>query len=214
MQVFISHSKKDSDLVNRVKAALGVMDFPSIVYEDLPNDTSTPDYKRIKSLIQNADIVFLFLTKNVALSNWTTYWVDHEVSLASAFDKPMVVFQVEGEKPLLPIGYFTDVVIVSRDPTQQIIVVQRIAKQLGKTDIWPIGALGGAAVGALLGPVGLILGALIGGVAASDTGKTTFKKLKCQKDKIEFRFWGGEGNTFFCPHCLREYELGRGEDRR
>ena len=211
MRVFISHSRKDADLVQRLKAGLGVMEYQPIVYEDLPSEVNHPDYQRIKSLILGADVVFLFLTENVATSKWTTYWVDHEVSQAAAFNKDLVEFQVEGEKPSLPIGYCTDVVTISRDPTMALLTVLRVAKRFEKKTLWPIGVTGGAAVGSILGPVGLIAGALIGGALTSGAGQKIIPTLLCGKDQMKYRFLGGERTSFYCPHCLTEYTYIGGE---
>ena len=192
-------------MVQRLKAGLGVMEYQPIVYEDLPSSVNLPDYQRIKSLIQSSDVVFLFLTENVASSKWTTYWVDHEVSQAAAFNKDLVEFQVEGERPPLPIGYCTDVVTLSRDPTMALLTVQQVAKRFEKRTLWPIGVAGGAAVGSILGPVGSIVGALVGGVLTSGAGQKIIPTLLCAKDQMKYRFLGGKGTSFFCPHCLTDY---------
>ena len=212
MRVFISHSRKDADLIQRLKAGLALMDFQPIVYEDLPENVNLQDYQTIKTLIQSSDVVFLFITDNVASSRWTTYWVDHEVSQAAAFNKPLVEFQVEGEKPPLPIGYCTDVVTISRDPTSALLTVQQTAKRFEKKTFWPIGVVGGAALGSLLGPIGLIFGALIGGAATSGAGPTVVQTVLCSNDKMKYRYLGNDGSTFFCPHCLTEYMYSGGGD--
>lgn len=205
MKIFLSHSRKDEALVNRINAGLGVMDLPPIIYEDLEESVNGPDYQRIKSLIQSSDVVFLFLTENVANSKWTTYWVNHEVSLASAFNKQLVEFQVEGEEPPLPIGYCTDVVVVPKNETSQLLQVQKIAKQFDKKSYWPIGAIGGAAIGSILGPVGTVLGGILGAALASDTGQTAVQTLFCKEDRLKYRYWGHIGSLFYCPHCLKHY---------
>lgn len=212
VQIFLSHSRKDEDLIEKLKAGLGVMNYQPIVYEDLAESVNIPDYQRIRTLIQGSDVVFLFLTNNVASSKWTTYWVDHEVSQAAAFNKPLVMFQVEGEEPPLPIGYCTDVVTISRDPTLALLNVQQIAKRFEKKSLWPIGAIGGAAVGSILGPIGSIFGALIGAAVTSGSGQAIIQTVLCSNDQMRYRYLGAPGSSFFCPHCLTEYIYSGEED--
>ena len=63
MNIFVSHSRRDLDLVNEVKRALGVVDYSPIIYEDLPPDLKAgPDMTNIKNLINQSELVFIFET--------------------------------------------------------------------------------------------------------------------------------------------------------
>ena len=63
MSIFISHSRKDGELVERVKRSLNVLGeaFTPIVYEDIPPSAKKgPDWDNIDRLVKEVDMLLLF----------------------------------------------------------------------------------------------------------------------------------------------------------
>lgn len=169
MPIFISHSQKDIELVNRVKKALDVLgtSFNPIVYEDFPPaKRSGPDWDNIGRLIRESDIVLLFHTPNVDASKHTQSWVGHEVAVAANKRKPLVVFQILNKPPAFPLTYWTDLVLIDPERPESILQIQEIVKRHFANTRWRHSKLArfvaGGAAGSPLGPIGAGLGALMG----------------------------------------------------
>jgi hypothetical protein len=164
------------------------------------------DARRIKELIRGSKAVFLFHTANVESSEFTKAWVHYEVSQASAYDKGLVVFQVAGAAPKMPITYFTDLAPLVPSVPESVPSMQRIArshvpplreKPLARA---AVGAVGGA----VFGPLGAGVGALVGFFTAPKPKLGEVPSLQCIGCKASFRFWGGKPSAFYCPSCLRQ----------
>lgn len=208
MSVFISHSRRDVELVNLVRASLPLAGPQIIVYEDLPPTLSegSPDAKRIKELIRDCKAVLLFHTPNVEASEFTKAWVHYEVSQASAHDKNLVVFQLDRNPPKMPITYFTDLAPLDPSRPESVPNMQRIAKNHGLSPVResPLAraAIGGA-TGTVLGPLGMLAGAFIGLMTTPKKAIDGVPTLRCTSCKATFRFWSPKGTTLHCPSCLK-----------
>ena len=206
MEIFLSHSRKDLNLVNTVKKALGLLDYHTIVYEDLPENLKPgKDLDNIRNLINRSQLVFLFLTNNVISLKHTLTWVQYEDHVASMFNKPVIVFQEQlpVSKTTFPILYFTDVISwtgVSADPMK----IQEIAKSFGSSGA-VVRAVAGGAVGAIFGPIGSLLGALVGLASTPQNPLQNVPTVTCPNCKYTFRYWGNENTMFYCPNCLMEW---------
>jgi hypothetical protein len=184
---------------------MGIVDYITVIYEDLPDQSKPkPDWNAIKELIQSSDIVFLFITDNVSYSPHTTYWVNHEVSLASAFEKNLITFQRKGKKPELPIGYWTDLVVLDSLEIESV-QIQEVAKGFGHDGHPILRAAGGATIGSIFGPLGFALGGLIGLLSTPEDPLKTIPVLECTRCGVQFRYWGPINSEFCCPHCLDFY---------
>ena len=206
MEVFLSHSRKDLNLVNTVKKALGLLDYHTIVYEDLPeNLRAGKDLDNIRNLINQSQLVFLFLTNNVISLKHTLTWVQYEDHVASMFNKPVIVFQEQlpVSTTSFPILYFTDVISwtgLSADPMK----IQEIAKSFSSSGA-AVRAVAGGAVGAIFGPIGALLGALVGLASTPQNPLQNIPTVTCPNCKYTFRYWGNENTLFYCPNCLMEW---------
>lgn len=205
--LFISHSRKDTKLVDLVRKSFPLADTSIVVYEDLAPAPSegTPDAQRIKELIQGCKAVFLFHTPNVEASEFTKAWVQYEVSQASAHGKQLIVFQQADIAPKMPITFFTDVVPLSLDvpelvPNMQVVARSHVPRLRERPFVR---ASAGAAGGILLGPLGMGIGALIGFFTTPKSKLDEMPRLQCLKCKAQFRFWAEKGASFHCPSCLR-----------
>ena len=206
MEVFLSHSRKDLNLVGTVRKALGLLDYHTIVYEDLPENLKPgKDLDNIRNLINQSQLVFLFLTNNVISLKHTLTWVQYEDHVASMFNKPVIVFQEQlpVSSTSFPILYFTDVISwtgVSADSMK----IQEIAKSFGSSGA-VVRAVAGGAVGAIFGPIGALLGALVGLASTPQNPLQNLPTVTCPNCKYTFRYWGNENTLFYCPNCLMEW---------
>lgn len=201
MQVFLSHSRKDVGLVQIVKNALKVLNFKSVIYEELPQELKYgSDMDNIKNLIDQSEIVFLFITRNVSVSQHTTVWVQYENHISAIDRKPLIVFQRTGEQPEFPIIYFTDVISIG-DGAVDLLRIQQVSKAFQSG--YPIArGLGGVAIGMILGPIGVIAGGLIGLATTPESPLNNVPTVKCPNCKKTYRYWGLSGSSFYCPNCL------------
>ena len=212
MEIFISHSRKDLNLVDTVKKAIGLLDYHSIVYEDLPEtQKSSKDLDNIKDLIKQSKLVFLFLTNNVVTLKHTMTWVQYEDHVASIYNKPVIVFQEQlpDSVNIYPILYLTDLIPWKRtlnDPMK----MQEIAKSFNSQGEVVRAAAGGA-IGAIFGPIGALLGALVGLASTPQNPLQNIPTVICPNCKCTFRYWGNENTSFYCPNCLNEW-LYRGRN--
>ncbi|AKA48291.1 hypothetical protein IX51_03335 [uncultured archaeon] len=206
MEIFLSHSRKDLNLVNTVKKALGLLDYHTIVYEDLPENLRPgKDLDNIRNLISQSQLVFLFLTSNVISLKHTLTWVQYEDHVASMSNKPVIVFQEQlpVSTTSFPILYFTDVISwvgPSADPMK----IQEIAKSFRSSGA-VVRAVAGGAIGAIFGPIGALLGALVGLASTPQNPLQNIPTVKCPNCKYTFRYWGNENTLFYCPNCLKEW---------
>jgi hypothetical protein len=208
MEIFLSHSSKDLNLVNTVKKALGLLDYHTIVYEDLPENLKPgKDLDNIGNLINQSHLVFLFLTNNVISLKYTSAWVQYEDHVASIFKKPVLVFeeQLPVSPPSFPILYFTDVIPWTGNTTDPM-KIQEIAKSFRSSGA-VVRAVAGGAVGAIFGPIGALLGALVGLASTPQTPLQKIPIITCPNPNCKrmFRYWGNDNTFFYCPNCLTEW---------
>jgi len=215
MTVFLSHSRKDEAFVSLVRQALHVLGQPfhGIIYEELPPPQRTaPHWQNIDKLIRDCQAVFLVHTSNVEATEHTKAWVHHEDAVASSVRKPLVVFQLAGLRPTMPLTYWTDVAVVDPDHPQDLLKIQSVAKaHIGQALIPnPLGrALAGGAVGAVAGPLGALIGSFLGLVTTPGDPFQATAKVPCPKCALTIRYWGAPGTTFHCPHCLTPLQGGK-----
>jgi hypothetical protein len=206
VRVFLSHSRKDAELVARTKSALQIVDSVAFALEDLPGSRTVPEARRaIETEIAASGVVFLLLTPNAVASDHTKTWIAHEVSCASNRQKKLVVFQEPDSPPSWPVTYWTDLVVLSNDPGRRPIQMQKVVKDLRPSAAPAGGVIGGAAIGAIFGPVGMIIGGLIGLGAGASTLPDQMPTLRCTRCSNSFRFWNPSGTLFYCPHCIKAY---------
>lgn len=107
--IFISHSKKDEDLVLIMKKILKNIGHTPIIEEFIPVEEREPiPYEEIRSNVEKSEFLFLFLTDNVVATPYTQNWVSYEIGLASAHSKKLFVFERIGTPIEFPIPYLTD----------------------------------------------------------------------------------------------------------
>lgn len=212
--IFISHSKRDRELVGRIKTVLENIGHNPLIEEYIPAENKLPvPYQEIRQKIEVADFVFLFLTDNVVMTEYTRNWVMFEVSLALGSNRRLFVFEREGSPVPYPVPYLTDYMIFSSG-IDDMLEIQSIAKSAGWSSP-PTGLIGaglGALIGLPFGPLGLILGALGGGAfgAASQSQnqiQAQIPKITCPHCGVSYNYYSLRIRSFACPSCRQWIEL-------
>lgn len=105
-QIFISHSKKDTNIRNSFETIFKQTEVKAIFWEHEPK--FKPDYRAIKDEILDSKAVFLLLGSNINGTNYTKNWIAFEVGVACALKKKVWVFEQIGTKIEFPLPYLTD----------------------------------------------------------------------------------------------------------
>lgn len=107
VKIFISHSKRDSWLVEPVSEVLEEIGVKPYVAE-IETPEAKPLPRKFYEHIQTSDVVILLLTKNVMKYQNTRDIINWEVATAHALHKPVYVFREESVEVPLMISYITD----------------------------------------------------------------------------------------------------------
>ena len=204
--IFISHSRKDTELVKNIKTLLENIGHKPIIEEFISESEKSPvPFEEVRKNVEACDFVLLFLTDNVVSTEYTKNWVIFEAATASAHDKRLYVFEREGEAIPYPIPYLTDYVLFSPENINDLLKVQQIIKETtnGGKDVAT--ALAGAAFGSFFGPIGIAIGG-IGGYLLGPKPKSG-KKVTCTNCKISFNYYSDNILNFKCPTCRKPINL-------
>lgn len=195
-KVFISHSKRDEkikDLFFRGFANSGVHQVLK-EYENISPPGSKPGQmsknmaEEIEENILESAAVFVILTETVQNLQHTAHWIVWESAQAKAKKKPIWIFEPyeSHRKITITIPHFTHYVrFQMNDETRKFIHL--VAASYNDT---PVFAAGGGAVGGglLAGPVGAIVGGIVGYLLSN--------KVETPK-----------GFSAFCDNCMLGYEV-------
>ena len=204
--IFISHSKKDEDLVLGIKKILENIGHAPIIEEFISKEKQQEiPYEEIRSNVNKSSFVFLFLTDSVIETEYTKSWIIYEVGVASNASIRVFVFERIGTPIPYPIPYVTDFALFNPDRTDDMLEIQKLAKNLGKIrrDLLTAGA--GAAVGSMFGPLGLVLGAIGGYVLGPKQEKPP--RVKCPHCSVTFNYYSLRIKDFNCPCCRKQILL-------
>lgn len=212
IKVFISHSRRDAELVKVIDNNFNLAGVKPMFMEFTPQ--SEPPYKKIEENVSIANAIFLFLTENVKVSDYTQNWISFEVGLAEKSGKPLYIIEDVHNKIHFPVPYLTDYILYEPTKIQDWLQIEKILKKLEKTIektklpfalaffSGSIGALAdnkkmirGTLIG---GTVGLILGGIINSLTPDEQPKAI--KIKCPECKISFNLYS-RFTRFPCPSC-------------
>ena len=98
--IFISHSSKDSTVVNAINQAFQDLTVRPYFVEETPR--GAPPTKEIDGAVRDAKAVFVFFTYS-SITGETRDWIVFEIGLAVAHDRPVYFWKQKGlPKELLP----------------------------------------------------------------------------------------------------------------
>lgn len=208
--IFISHSKRDKELVTAMAKVLKNIRHNPIIEEFIPEEEkeSVP-YEEIRKNVGVSDFVFLFLTDNIVATEYTHNWVAFETGLTASAQKRLFVFERAGIPVPYPIPYLTDYMIFDADSTNDILDIQTLSKKLDEVPTGVIGAGIGALLGLPFGPIGLIIGGLAGGVLGASASEQILK-TQCPHCGVSFNYYSPKYSRFSCPACRRNIYLNLG----
>ena len=188
-----------------MKETLKNVGHSSIIEELIPSDEQRPvPYEEIRRNVEKSDFVFLFLTDNVVATPSTQNWVSYEIGLASANSKKLFVFERIGTPVEFPIPYLTGYALFNPDKAEDILALQSLAKGLGKFNRSILAAGGGAVVGSVLGPIGMVVGGVLGYLVWPKDPK--HPTAKCDHCNVRFTYYSTH-KTFRCPSCRLDINL-------
>ena len=205
--IFISHSRKDKELVLATKRMLVNMGHTPIIEELIPDEKQKIiPYEEIRSNVEKSEFLFLFLTDSVVATPFTQNWVIYEVGLASASSKKVFVFERMGTPVEFPIPYLTDYALFNPNKTGDILALQSLTKDLGKLRRDLLTAGGGAIIGSMFGPAGIVIGGVLGYLAGPKQTKSPM--VKCNHCKVAFNYHSVH-RAFNCPSCRQDIDMGQ-----
>lgn len=201
-KVFISHSRRDEALVDRIDRALDLVGYDTLIYEweDIPDEE--PDREVIKRKMSECDACFVFPTPTVRDQDVTPAWLISESSIAGDQNIPTAIFKEEGDSYEINFPYFD--ILVAYDRAELPLQLQeRIEELMDAQGNEGAGAIGGGLLGAAaIGTGGAALvGAFLG--AALSSGGETAPQVQCPACGWAFTYWGDK-DEFRCPHCHTE----------
>jgi len=212
INVFISHSRKDAELVKVINNNFILAGCKPAFMEFTPQ--SKPPFKKIEENVSSADAVFLFLTENVKASDYTQNWISFEVGLAKKSRKPLYIVEDAHNKIHFPVPYLTDYILYEPTKIQDWLLIAKILKKLEKTiekAKLPFALVFfGGSIGVLADNKKIIQNMLIGGAAGYilsglinsliPNEQPNAIKLICPKCKIDFNLYT-RFISFPCPSC-------------
>jgi len=201
--IFISHSRRDEDLVTAMAKVLRNIGHTPIIEEFIPEEEKEPiPYEEIRKNVNLSQYVFLFLTDNIVATEYTHNWVAFEVGLAASTMRRLFVFERAGVPVPFPIPYLTDYMIFDADSTNDILDIQALSKKIDEIPTGIVGAGIGALSGLPFGPLGLILGGLGGGLLGASAAEQILK-VKCPYCGVSFNYYSPQYTQFSCPACRK-----------
>lgn len=215
MKVFISHSSKNTELVNRVQRALRNVSVDPLFAEFEPDEF--PPFRKIERMMRSSEAAFLLLTPEIKATEHTQNWVSYEVGLAQAFDKNLYVFEKRNRTQRFPVPYLTHYYLYDPSKSTEISVLEEAASEVEesrKVGSWFPGMIIGALLGAPFGRRGMLAGGTAGATIGkiADEGQASYTiNVKCphERCKIEFKLFAElfDGFTFNCPSCRQKMKI-------
>lgn len=196
---FISHSKRDIELVNKIYRALyqaGIT--PKLAEFEELGEKGGLTALQIKEMITNSSWTLVFLTPNVVVSDHTRDWVAYEVGVSHGLSRPVWVFE-DDRTPIeeFPVPYLDYYFLYdSQNPQDWGAIKEEIAKYARRLpDLGP--AIAGAILGAPFGRAGAVFGALLGYAKSS----ADLERIKAQAPS------GFNKVGLTCAECNSQYTV-------
>ena len=204
-QIFISHSRKDKEIVNFFGTLFGSTRVKG-VFKEIEGFRSDEEFQEIQNDIQKSTAIFILLSENVQNLKHTRDWVVWESAIASTFGKEIWIFE-----PMESLGkidvifpHLGHYLIYKFDQDYQK-YIRDIIESYDDADVLPavvagsfVGGVGGTVVEALfskedkLSGIGTILGVGVVGSIARFLADPSRKRptgilIRCSECKNKFR---------------------------
>ena len=203
--IFISHSRRDRELIQNVQTLLINVGHTPIIEEFIAEEQKAPiPRNEIESRIQQCAALFLFLTDEVMRTEHTKSWVTSEAAIAHSLRERVFVFEREGLSIPYPLPYTDDYMIFNPRSIEDVMNIQKLSKGIGGIPGKMITGALGALIGSAFGPVGTLIGA-IGGLifGPEDQPPIPGIRVTCPNPncKANYNYWSPDIPSFLCPCC-------------
>lgn len=219
-QVFISHSKADTDLkdfMSRLFATTGDVKGCFEEWEGL-KDTKPVNGHKIETDIRASEALFLLLSKNVESLPHTRDWVQWETGVAKGAGKEIWVFEPAGQIgsiSLVTPSLHHLVIYAMNDPWQAYLA--KAVHSFGRVGTVGLATAAGTAIGALLAggkgaAVGGALGLGLSLAATNDLVRPQGMQFKCGACGGQYAIHIPQGLlSLRCPVCNTINQLSGGK---
>lgn len=99
--IFLSHSKEDYNIINVFRNAFNGTEVHPILMEY--EKFSNPPWTAIKNTIEKSSTIFVLLSNNLKISDYTQNWVSYEVGVAGEANKEIWVFEDISNQVIFPL---------------------------------------------------------------------------------------------------------------
>ena len=202
--VFISHSRRDRELIKSITSALTNVDITPIIEEFIPEKKKEPvPYKEIRKKIRFSNAVFLFLTDNIMMTEHTKNWIIFEDGIAAASGKQLFLFERKGIPLEYPVPYLTDYMIFDKKSMKDLLRIQSISKRLKSYFSVEEGLLTSTSIP--YDSAGMVLWGLYSIFKISRKSKVLKQlglvRVECPRCKVGFYYYSPKHSPFLCPAC-------------
>jgi len=212
MKVFVSHSKRDIELVNSIFKVLHRANLKPFIaeFEEL-GEIGKFTAAELRKEILESKMLILLLTKNVVASPYTRNWVAYEVGVAHGSGIPIWVFEDENNPvSKFPIPHVDYYFLYDPKLNRDWGKIEQVLKEQGALKPIDAAVIGGL-IGTILGgpSAGIILGLLGAAVTSKppEDKQSPFIKIEnfqCPKCRSKYTIIGKKSTLtreFLCPVC-------------
>lgn len=196
--IFLSHSKHDSNIIDVFRKSFQNTNVSPMLMEF--EQFSNPPWLDIKHNIESSSALFVLLSNNLKISDYTQNWVSYEIGIAVEANKQVWVFEDVNNQILFPIPQVHHYVRYDSSQIESLNYLQTIIRSYGLNARGALG-LGLLSLLAFSNPAIALAGTLIGSkinVPPQPVGST----IECnyQNCKVSFQYHNLDENIL-CPSC-------------
>ena len=100
-QIFLSHSKADYEIINIFRNSFEGTEVHPILMEY--EQFSNPPWLAIRNNIENSSGLFVLLSNNLKISDYTQNWVSYEIGIADEANREIWMFEDVNNQVIFPI---------------------------------------------------------------------------------------------------------------
>jgi len=202
--IFLSHSQHDYNVVNIFKSAFNGSDVYPILMEY--EKFSNPPWLAIKNNIENSRALFVLLSNNLKISDYTQNWVSYEVGIAVEANKEVWVFEDINNQVIFPLPQVHHYMLYSSSHVESLEYLKTIIRSYALN-------ANGAVVGGLLSliafsnPIVAIIGAAIGS-QINIPNRPVGTRITCPYVNCGITFqYHNMVTTIKCPSCRQPFQI-------
>ena len=202
--IFLSHSKEDFNIINVFRNAFnGTEVYPVFMeYEKFPN----PPWTAIKNTIENSSTLFVLLSNNLKISDYTQNWVSYEVGVADEANKEIWVFEDINNQVIFPLPKVHHYMLYCQNQQDSLEYLRTIIRSYALNPKGAIG-LGLISLLAFSNPIVAIIGAVLGS-KINIPNKPVGIGVTCPYTNCGIKFqYHNLLTTIRCPSCRQHFQI-------